>query len=570
MDYLRRIVGKDKKARPLVAGVALTLCLGALVGAVFLAVTYGELYLRPLLAYLALALIAAGFFAAARRPNAPRWLAHGTMVLLLLFAVLERWFFGDGTSIWLGAQPLVALLLMGPLGGWFWCFAAGALIWFLPTEAPLIEEIFELLLLSILAYGFALAFRFRAHLLAKEVATRKRAEQEARTANRVKSEFLANVSHEIRTPMNGILGMAELLSLGELDSSQREKVEVISSSAEALLALVDDILDLSKIEAGKLDLTEVEVELDKLVERAVELLRPRAEGKGLALSWTVDPSLPRLLRGDPGHLRQVLLNLLGNAIKFTEKGRVEVSVRPGTKLETGVPVRFVVRDTGIGIPARVIPRLFQPFTQADGSSVRRFGGTGLGLAISRQLVELMGGVIDLESVYRDGSTFWFEIPLELVEGAPPPPDPSTLKEVQQDHKRMKVLVVDDNPVNRLVAHQQLEHLGFLAESVEGGREALERLSRERYDAVLMDCQMPGIDGYETTRRLRLGEQGTHRTVVIAVTAHAMAGERERCLEAGMDDYLTKPYRTEDLGTLIDRWLLSVREGATRESANETG
>jgi CheY-like chemotaxis protein len=335
-------------------------------------------------------------------------------------------------------------------------------------------------------------------------------------------------------------------------------VEVIDASAQALLALVDDILDLAKIEAGKLSLAVTSFPLRRILEETERLLRPRAEEKGIGLRLEVADGVPGRFRGDPARLRQLLFNLVGNAVKFTAEGGVTVSVDPEER--DGEPLLLCrVQDTGIGIAPEDQAHLFEPFTQVDSSSVRKFGGTGLGLAISKKLVELMGGEIGVESARGVGSTFWFRIPL------PHSQTPTTEVELPaadadaaagEEAAPHRVLVVDDNPVNRMVAVRQLEALGYRAESVESGGAALDALGAERYDAVLMDCQMPGLDGYETTRRLRRLENGDRRTPVIAVTAHAMKGERERCLDAGMDDYVAKPFRLRELAGLLERWIES--------------
>jgi signal transduction histidine kinase len=453
----------------------------------------------------------------------------------------KHWFRLVGFASVFLAALVVPLALDG--GG----FGAGSMVWLVWALLPL-------------SLGIALLFYFQRRTeksLIQEIATRKRAEQEARTANRTKSEFLANMSHEIRTPMNGILGMVDLLLHSHMDPKQQERIEVIASSAEALLTLLDDILDLSKIEAGKLTLYIAEFHLQEVVDRVVQLLRPKVQEKGLAMEVRIAPEVPYLCLGDANHLRQVLLNLLSNAVKFTPKGSVHLTVESRADEDKSSRVRFTVRDTGVGIPPRVRDRLFTPFTQADGSSVRSFGGTGLGLAISRQLVELMGGTIGFESVYGEGSTFWFEVPLATIEGRQQPSEVQTTTEEKPNTTRavdFRVLVVDDNAVNLLVARQQLEYLGYSTDAVGSGAEALKAVGQQRYNVVLMDCQMPGLDGYETTRRLRQLEGGARRTVVIAVTAHAMKGEREKCLAASMDDYIAKPYRTEELGSLIERWL----------------
>jgi CheY-like chemotaxis protein len=355
--------------------------------------------------------------------------------------------------------------------------------------------------------------------------------------------------------MNGIIGMTELALDTELNDAQRECIATIRSSSGNLLSIINDILDFSKIEAGKMELETAPIDLRALIEETARACRPMARAKRLELYTWVADDVPACVEGDPTRLRQVLINLIGNAVKFTPLGRVELNVKVRSREGDSLVLDIAVRDTGIGVPKDKQALIFNAFSQVDGSTTRRFGGTGLGLSISSRLVKLMGGRIDVESTPGAGSIFRIEFPTRIrddivADGA----DPAVEKRPVVP-RRLTILVAEDSKVNRVVAARILTKLGHEVVLAINGRKALVAHRKRSFDAILMDVQMPDMDGFEATERIRQAEAGSRRrTPIIALTAHAMTGDRERCLAAGMDDYVSKPFSSQDLAAALERVL----------------
>ena len=420
----------------------------------------------------------------------------------------------------------------------------------------------------------------RSHMLTREIAMRESADQELRVvneaarqaqqsaeqaqreaeeANSAKSRFLANMSHEIRTPMNGLIGMTDLVLASHLTQEQRKHLEVVKSSAQSLLRLLNDVLDYSKIEAGKLNLENKPLRLRQLVSDVVDLFGSAARKKAIAFQHRVAMDVPDLLLGDELRLRQVLSNLIGNAVKFTDEGRIQLDVRVVHVDKAQVMLHFDVKDTGIGIPAEQQEHLFTRFSQGDMPRTRKVGGSGLGLAISRSLVEMMGGTISFESQEGKGSRFFFTVKFGLPQ-ADPVVDRNEMDVPVSLRKEKAILLVEDDAVGRLLALMLLKKRGYYADVAENGRIALEKLKSKPYDLVLMDINMPEMDGFTATAHIRekereLGISGEKRLPIVAMTAYALSGDEQKCLQAGMDDYIPKPVDIDVLTAKLKRWLV---------------
>lgn len=405
-----------------------------------------------------------------------------------------------------------------------------------------------------------------ASMLSVDISDRKKIEEEkaellireksALETSKIKSEFLATMSHEIRTPINGVLGMSHLLLETQLDPRQKEFAEAIRHSGELLLNVVNDILDLSKIEAGKMDLEEIHFNLRELLQHAVSTMSFTAATKKVGLRAEIAADVDTWVQGDPGRLRQILNNLIGNAIKFTNEGQVIVRVTTAERTPGDSRLKIEVEDSGIGISPAALKRIFVPFSQAEASMARRFGGSGLGLSISKQLAQKMGGEIGVSSQLGKGSVFWFTVTLRPGQ-APLSEDLSKSARAAPlvpENRPFRVLVAEDNHINQIITVAMLKSMGCTADVVVNGLQAVEAVEIRDYDLILMDCQMPELDGLEATRRIRAGPPKNKNIPILAMTANAMKGDEEICLQAGMDGYVSKPISSGNLAKVLSRWV----------------
>jgi len=424
------------------------------------------------------------------------------------------------------------------------------------TASPILDEAREVIGISVVARDISQRVEMQ-RALKQTTLDLSIARDQALEASNLKSAFVANISHELRTPLSAILGMIELLSSTELSEEQENFVQTLKSSGQSLLTIVNDVLDLSKIEAGKLDLEYAPFNVIFLMQECASVMAVSAKNKGLLLTTRIDHSIPTFVIGDHERVRQTLINLIGNSIKFTETGEITLALSLQSQYKRSIALKFSVTDTGIGISEEQLGRLFKPFTQIDGSASRRYSGTGLGLSISKNLVEMMGGSISCQSTLGKGTQFFFTIPFKRCENEANPPGVSTLSKVSinQNLANSLILLVEDNSVLQKLIQMQLSNVGVRAQAVSTGEEALEAIKVSDFDLIFMDCQLPQMDGFAATKVIREIE-ASHGgyTPIVALTAGAMDGDERRCLDAGMNDYLSKPASVRQLCDKMELWI----------------
>ena len=489
----------------------------------------------------------------------------GILLCIVIEVTVVRGGYPVSALIWSCAIPLLALLIIGRKAAVIWGLTISALLvglglftlWGPGFQVRMTES--QMLIIDMAGVtAYLMAVVTIMWLYDEE---RRKTMARIESANRAKSEFLARMSHEIRTPMNGVLGTIDLLMATELTAGQKNYLGLIRRSGQDLLRIIAEILEFSRIERGSLGLEKRAFDPEEEIREVVNLLEPQATDKELDLSFEMVGPAPARLVGDPGRLRQVLMNLVSNAIKFTPTGEVRLVAKVEAGDDDGFVLSVDVHDTGIGIEAEDMERVFDAFAQVDERMSREYGGGGLGLSISSELVELMGGRLTASSENGKGSTFSFSIPLESSESGTGPvesddaaPPATVLGEDSRSLRgRRHILLAEDNPVNKQVTLAMLRGLGYHTDVASNGREALELVRRHRYDLVLMDCQMPEMDGYQATAQMRT-IPGTSSIPIVALTAHALAGDRQDCLAAGMNDYLSKPIVSADLEAVLSRWI----------------
>jgi signal transduction histidine kinase/CheY-like chemotaxis protein len=507
------------------------------------------------------------------------WIAWVSTILLITTCTLSGGIYSSALA-WFGALVVFIIVTQGSKMALIWTITIAVftiLLWWLPEHGIILPDYENpvhksiswaiafpsgLFLILCILHGFFEAHRrairnldrqAKALLIqAKELGLAK---NEAEAASKSRSEFIATVSHEIRTPMNGILGVTQLMNGTNLSNEQQKYMEALKMSAEGLLSILGDILDFSKIEAGKLEVQAESFHLKQMCQESISIFAGIAQSKKLQIQLVFETTLPNFVLGDPIRIRQILLNLIGNSVKFTEQGVITLSVELDKERKDWV--NFSVRDAGIGMSETTLKILFQPYTQADASSSRKYGGTGLGLAICNRLVVLMGGKISVESQLGHGSCFHISLPLPATS-----PNQEIITSVVRSEEtsnpgNMRILLAEDNAVNRMVAIKMLEKLKVKVEIAINGIEAVKSWQAGNFDLIFMDCQMPGMDGYEASRTIRNQEKnqnGFPRIPIVALTAHAMEEDRIKCLDSGMDAYLTKPVKSESLREALRTWI----------------